>query len=180
MTETFVVVGCGAAKQPRELEPGTLRVRRYPARDLYTSTYFGLKRRYAETRGDQWMILSAEHGLLPPDEEIKPYDRTIQDLDDEGLDALAHRVGMTLIEWIEWERSNGTRVEEIVVLAGKSYVDPLRERDVFSAGVTPRVEYPFQQLDLGGIGEQMAWLKERVEAGGRQQSFAGVSEGGDR
>ena len=162
--KTFVIVGCGSAKRERELEPGTLRVKRYPAKDLYTSTYFGKKREYAETVGDQWMILSAEHGLFPPDEEIKPYDTTIDDLDDGQLDALAHRVGMTLIEWISWEQGEGNEVAEVIVLAGRSYIDPLRERETFHAGIEPRVTFPLQQRDLGGIGEQMSWLKERVES----------------
>ncbi|WP_134672653.1 DUF6884 domain-containing protein [Halorussus marinus] len=177
MTKRFVIVGCGSAKRDRELEPGTLFEKRWPARDLYTSNYFGLKREYAEERGDQWMILSALHGLIPPTEEIKPYDVTIDDLDDARLDQLAHRVGMTLIEWVEWECNEGNEVEEIAVLAGRKYLDPLRERDAFSAGIGPRVVFPLQQADLGGIGEQMHWLKERVEASQQKQTTL-VTDGG--
>lgn len=166
----FVIVGCGSAKRDRELEPGTLRVQRYPAKDLYTSTYFEKKREYAETVGDQWMILSALHGLMPPGEEIKPYDVSIDDLDEERLGQLAHRVGMTLIEWVEWERQKGNEVEEIVVLAGRRYLDPLRKRETFHAGIEPQVVFPLQQNDLGGIGEQMAWLKDRAQAADHQQA----------
>jgi hypothetical protein len=165
-TERFVIVGCGSAKQPRELEPGKLRVKRYPLRDLYTSTYFQKKREYAETFADQWCILSALHGLRDPSERFEPYDVSIDDLSDDQLDGLAHRIGMVLIEWIEWET---TPVEEIVVLAGKKYLDPLRERDTFSAGIEALVTFPLQN-DLGGIGEQMAWLKERVEAQQHEQT----------
>lgn len=160
----FVIAGCGDAKRDRELEPGSLRIKRYPAKDLYTSTYFGKKREFAETVGDQWMILSALHGLLPPGEAIKPYDVAIDDLDDERLDQLAHQVGMTLIEWVAQVQGKGHDVEEIVVLAGTKYLDPLRERDAFYTGTDVRVSYPFQQHDFGGIGGQMAWLKERVDA----------------
>lgn len=173
----FVIVGCGAAKRDRELEPGTLQVKRYPAKDLYTSTYFQKKREYAEEVGDQWMILSALHGLLPPGEKIKPYDVTIDDLDDDRLDDLAHRVGMTLIEWVTWEQGEGNEVDEIVVLAGKKYLDPLRKRDAFRAGVDARLSFPLQQNDLGGIGEQMGWLKERVETQNHQQTEL-VPDGG--
>lgn len=183
VAQTLVIVGCGSAKRDRELKPGTLSVKRYAAKDLYTSTYFGKKREYAETVGDQWMILSAHHGLLPQGEEIKPYDRSIDDLDDDQLDALAHRVGMTLIEWVSWEQGEGRDIDKIVVLAGERYLKPLRERDTFSAGVAPRVEYPLQQNNLGGIGEQMAWLKDRVETESRQQTRlvtdGGVDQSGD-
>jgi hypothetical protein len=166
---TLVIVGCGAAKRDRTLVPGKLRVKRYPAKDLYTSTYFAKKREYAEVVGDQWMILSAHHALLPPDEKIKPYDRSVDDLDDDQLDRWAHQVGMTLIEWVSWVRGEGLDIEKIVVLAGSRYLEPLRERDVFSAGVEERVEYPLQQNNLGGIGEQMAWLGDRVEAESAEQ-----------
>jgi hypothetical protein len=174
--QKLVVVGCGAAKRDRKLETGTLTVKRYPAKDLYTSTYFEKKREYAETIGDQWMILSALHGLIPPTEKIKPYDVTVDDLDGDRLDRWAHQIGMTLIEWVAWENGEGRDVEEIVVLAGKKYLDPLRERDVFQAGIDVPVSYPLQQNDLGGIGEQMGWLKDRVTSHQHEQTV--LTDGG--
>lgn len=172
--QRFVIVGCGSAKRDRELVPGTLRVKRYPLRELYTSTYFRKKREYAETVADEWCVLSALHGLRYHGEEFEPYDVSIEDLDDDQLDDLAHRVGMMLIEWITWDT---TTVEEIVVLAGKKYIDPLRKRDAFSAGIEPRVTFPFQQNELGGIGEQMAWLDERINAHEQKQAQL-VTDGG--
>ena len=78
----FVLVGCGAAKSSETVE----------ARDLYTSSYFVVKRQYAEAavqwagtadrRANSWGILSAEHGVLPPRLEVDPYDTTIEDLRD--------------------------------------------------------------------------------------------------
>lgn len=145
----LVLVGCGAAKQDTD--------RPVPAKDLYTSSYFGLKRRYAEVVGDHWAVLSAEHGLLPPTKEILPYETSIDDLDGDALDELAHDVGMDLIDW-----SALTEADEIVVLAGRKYIEPLRERETFHAGVGANVTFPLQQAALGGIGEQMAWLKTRA------------------
>jgi len=159
MSKTLVIVGCGAAKRDELTE----------AQDLYTSTYFAKKRDLAETRGDYWAIFSAEHGLIEPTTEIPPYDTTISDLSEDELDELAHSVGMDLIDWIADHISDGSEVE-IVVLAGKSYIDPMRERDVFSAGIDERVSYPLQENNLGGIGEQMAWLGDRVEAHSHEQS----------
>ena len=76
----FVLVGCGAAKAPETVE----------ARDLYTSSYFAVKRQYAEAavqwagtadrRANSWGILSAEHAVLMPRMEVEPYDTTIDDL----------------------------------------------------------------------------------------------------
>ncbi|WP_332843432.1 DUF6884 domain-containing protein [Haloarcula laminariae] len=76
----FVLIGCGAAKASEPVE----------ARDLYTSSYFAVKRQYAEAavqwagtadrRANAWAILSAEHAVLPPRLEVDPYDTTIEDL----------------------------------------------------------------------------------------------------
>ncbi|WP_435065935.1 DUF6884 domain-containing protein [Halobaculum sp. EA56] len=161
----YVLVGCGAAKRDERSE----------ARELYTSTYFAKKREYAETVGDEWAILSAEHGLVEPDDELDPYETHIDDLNGDALDELAHKVGLELIEWL----GATDPADEIVVLAGRSYVDPLRERETFHAGIDPAVSFPFEQLDLGGIGEQMSWLGERVDAATAEQQRL-VTDGGTK
>ncbi|MFD1599330.1 DUF6884 domain-containing protein [Halobellus rarus] len=166
-SKTLVIVGCGAAKRD---EPTR-------AADLYTSTYFAKKREYAETIGDEWLILSAEHALVTPDRELDPYETSIDDLDEDRLDALAHTVGMSLIDWIANEVGKGVEIEEIIVLAGRSYLDPLRERESFSSGIDPTVTFPLQTNDLGGIGEQMGWLSERVKTESAEQSRL-VTDGG--
>jgi cytoplasmic iron level regulating protein YaaA (DUF328/UPF0246 family) len=48
-----------------------------PAKDLYTSTLFRSLRRYAEAHADAWYILSAEHGLVEPNEVLAPYEKTL-------------------------------------------------------------------------------------------------------
>lgn len=46
-----------------------------PARNLYDpSGYFRDMRAWAQSRGDPWFILSAEHGLVPPERRLAPYD----------------------------------------------------------------------------------------------------------
>jgi hypothetical protein len=50
-----------------------------PARDLYTSTLFMGRRRYVESSCNEWWILSAEHGLVHPADELAPYDVTLKD-----------------------------------------------------------------------------------------------------
>ena len=59
-----VLVGCVRSKLPGGA----------PAKDLYTSHYFAKMRAYAEGTGRPWFILSAEHGLVSPDEWLEPYD----------------------------------------------------------------------------------------------------------
>lgn len=170
----LVIVGCGSAKRDRNLDTQTLQVDRFAAKDLYTSTYFAKKRDYAETIGDHWMILSALHGLIPPNEQIKPYDISIDNLDDEQLEAWIHRVWRVLLEWV----CSHEDVEEIVVLAGKSYIEPLQEGEVFSAGIQPRVTFPLQQPGFEGFGDQMHWLKERVESYEHEQTTLTAPDGG--
>jgi len=48
-----------------------------PARDLYTSPLFRLSRSHAERHADAWFVLSALHGLVPPNRVIEPYEVTL-------------------------------------------------------------------------------------------------------
>ena len=49
------------------------------AKDLYISALFRKERAYAECAGVPWFILSAEHGLVEPDEWLAPYERYLAD-----------------------------------------------------------------------------------------------------
>ncbi len=51
-----------------------------PARDLYTSPLFRDRRAAVDGKADRWFVISAEHGLLDPDQVIEPYDRTLADM----------------------------------------------------------------------------------------------------
>lgn len=152
MRKTLVIVGCGSAKADR----------RRAAKNLYTSTYFQKKRAYAETVGDEWLILSAQHGLIEPETTVAPYDTSIEDLDSEARDGWADGVGWTLGEWVAHARADDHTIERVDVLLGRRYCDPLRERGVFEALSDVPVAFPFQEHDLGGIGEQLAWLEAAV------------------
>ena len=61
------LVSCVKTKQPT----------RAPAKDLYASAWFRKARACVESTGCPWGILSAEYGLLHPDEEIRPYEKTL-------------------------------------------------------------------------------------------------------
>ena len=47
------------------------------AKDLYRSDWFLKARACAEAVGSCWFILSAEYGLVHPDEMIEPYEMTL-------------------------------------------------------------------------------------------------------
>ena len=72
----------GVAKAPALLLVACVKEKRSvpsAARDLYVSPLFRKERAYAERSGLPWFILSAEHGLLGPDEWIAPYERYLPD-----------------------------------------------------------------------------------------------------
>ena len=164
-TATVVVVGCGSEK----------RTSRAPARDLYTSAYFAKKREYAETIGDSWQVLSALYGSVDPTSLAQPYDVTIEDypLDSDSHPRARYR---TIDEWAEAfvdGIANSVRNRErwddwlplgrIVILAGQQYVEPLRDRlDTLADEHGFEVVYPFDDTD--GIGEQIDWLTDEIEA----------------
>ena len=67
---TVGLVGCVKDKASRACS----------ARDLYVSALFRGRRRYVERSCDAWWILSAQHGLVDPDEVVAPYDLALKDL----------------------------------------------------------------------------------------------------
>jgi hypothetical protein len=51
-----------------------------PARELYTSQLFQGRRSVVERTCTEWWILSAEHGLVHPDQVLAPYDTSLKDV----------------------------------------------------------------------------------------------------
>lgn len=117
------------------------------AEELYISDWFQKAKAYVHALGVEWLILSAEHGLVHPDQIIFPYDRTL--------------TTMTAIERKIWGRGVIKQVETLpknaplVVLAGKLYRAPIEEWG------HDRVTAPMAGL---GIGEQKAWLTKQTIA----------------
>ena len=143
---TIALVGCGSQKRTLE-DDQAVRIDH-----LYTSTYFQLKREYAQACCDDYRILSAKFGLVPSEALVaEPYDLTISDLNDDALAEWVARVDERLVT-IDADAT-------LVVLAGQAYIDLLRDA---LDDAPPDVFYPF--ADTGGIGEQMGWLKREIEA----------------
>jgi hypothetical protein len=80
--DTVYLVSCVFEKRPTATR----------ARDLYTSDWFLKARNYVERTGAPWYILSAEHGLLSPDEVVAPYERTLNTMPIEARRRWAERV----------------------------------------------------------------------------------------
>jgi hypothetical protein len=136
-----IIVACAASK--RSLPS--------PARDLYVSTLFREARRYAESHGDSWFILSALHGVMEPERIVSPYERTLND--------------MTVSQRREWSAGVGTRLlailepgSRVTILAGKKYrefVEPFLREHGYD------VQVPLVHL---GIGRQIQWLQRATSA----------------
>ncbi|MFD2655320.1 DUF6884 domain-containing protein [Gracilibacillus thailandensis] len=155
-SQTLAVIGCGNAKRDEATE----------ARDLYTSNYFGLKREYGEHFADRLVILSAEHGLVWGKRTIDPYDTTIDDVDRQAL-----------VEKVSWSLrspfTDHSHADEVLLLAGrdyaKIYADAIEhENEIAFNPLGFDVVDVFGEADLGGIGEQMGWIRRAVDKDLRQ------------
>ncbi len=137
---TLYLVSCVKGKRAEPL----------PAKELYDSTRFKLCRRYVEGLGGRWLILSAKHGVVSPEEVIAPYDTYMGSLTiaqrrrwaDGVMGALEPHLG---------------GVRRVCFLAGRDYygllLQPLERRGV-------AVETPLAHMRQG---EQMAWLKKEAQ-----------------
>jgi len=175
------LIGCGKAKyEPgddeweRETLPSREQIARYysgrqggaphlrnwrcetiPLRDLYSSSYFGLKDDYATLYCDESRILSAKYGLVSADREVSDdYEKSLKKMDADAVEAWVSGV-IPELEALARLDPNAT----VVVLAGSDYVDPLRDA---LARLPFDTEYPLEGFD--GFGYQMQFLSNRVEA----------------
>ncbi|GEJ56608.1 DUF6884 domain-containing protein [Anaeromyxobacter diazotrophicus] len=120
------------------------RSARSKARDLYISPWFVKAHGYIERTGMPWFILSAQYGLLEPDAEVEPYERTLNTMAVAQRREWARRV----LEQLEPRLAS---VQQIVLLAGMRY----REFLVPRLSAVCRVEVPLEGL---GIGKQLHWF----------------------
>ena len=118
-----------------------------PARDLYISELFRGLRWYAEARAGAWYILSAEHGLLHPDQVVAPYERTLNTMRKPERLAWASRVQRRLLEVLPASA-------EVILLGGARYRENL---EPFLRSMGYEVSVPLAGLALG---KQLQYLKE--------------------
>jgi hypothetical protein len=123
------------------------------ARDLYVSPLFRKQRAYAEHRGLPWFILSAEHGLVAPDEWLAPYERYLPDTPRSFRQAWGHWVTERL-ELVGGDL-RGTTIE---IHASDAYVQALRA-PMAAKGAT--LVEPLAGL---AMGQRLAWYDSNPDA----------------
>ena len=134
MMKRIVLISCVSQKLPQ----------RARAKDLYVSTLFKLNMKYAEKlQPNDIFILSAKHGLLSLEQEIEPYEQTLNNMPSIEIKQWANRV----LEQIK----NVCSIDEteFIFLAGNKY----------RKNLIPHIK--IVQIPLKGlrIGEQLQKLK---------------------
>jgi cytoplasmic iron level regulating protein YaaA (DUF328/UPF0246 family) len=115
------------------------------ARDLYISTLFKKNLQYAlKLAPDQIFILSAKYGLVTLDDEIEPYDLTLNTMSAPEIKQWAHEVLRQLSEKTDLLH------DQFVFLAGEKYRKYLIPH-------LANVEVPLEGLP---IGKQLQKLSE--------------------
>lgn len=115
------------------------------ARDLYTSALFEKARLVAESEYDEWFILSAKYGLVPPTKVIGPYEQTLNKMNQE--------------ERINWSADVYRELKKILkpgdsitFFAGIKYRENLVKQ---LAKLDCNIEFPMEGMS---IGNQLKWL----------------------
>lgn len=135
MRKQIVLISCVSQKLPH----------RARARDLYISTLFKLNLKYAEKlTPDEIFILSAKYGLLKLEQEIEPYEQTLNNMRSSEIQAWATHVLDQINEICSIENS------EFTFLAG----------DKYRKFILPHIRNYNIPLEGLRIGEQLQKLKE--------------------
>ena len=134
----IVLISCVGKKLPHKAR----------AEDLYTSPLFKYNLRYAKSlRPDNIYILSAEHGLLPLDKDIEPYNKTLNKMPAREIKKWAKEVINQLKNRADLQR------DEIIFLAGQKYRKYL----------IPYIRNYMIPLERLSIGRQLNYLKMKLE-----------------
>ena len=137
MKKRIVLISCVSQKLPH----------RAKAKDLYISTLFKLSLRYAKKLNpDCIYILSAKYGLLNLDQEIDPYERTLNNMNASEITDWASNVLSQL------RRIASLENDEFIVLAGYEYRKYL----------LPHLKNTIVPLKGMRIGEQIHYLKGQL------------------
>lgn len=117
------------------------------AADLYKSALFKLSLEYArKQKPDDIFILSAKYGLLALDDEIEPYDETLNDMKINQRKEWARKVVEQL------ERKTDLDKDHFIILAGNKYRQ-------FLIPHLKSYEIPMEGLY---IGKQLKFLKNKI------------------
>lgn len=142
------VVPCGSRKT-WSLKPGLKGVR---ARDAYIGLFANTCIQYAEKfYPGSYVILSAKHGFMFPDEVISaPYNVTFKNPETNPIAVEKLRE--------QAEEKGLTKYSEIVVIAGREYVNIVRK-------VFPRKKIITPLKGARGMGEMISMMKKAIVGG---------------
>ena len=131
----LVVVPCGKSKiWDRHPRQGPT-----PARDVYIGSFFKANREFAESFGDQWLILSAKYGFIPPTYVIpEPYEVTFNDVRTNPISIAVLREQVAEQDLCSFKR--------ILVLGGAMY---RRAAEAVFTAYEKSLEFPTAGLPLG-------------------------------
>lgn len=143
---TLVIVPCGSRKV-WDVDPDRGPT---PARDAYIGVPFKVNRQYAERFADRWVILSAKHGLIPPNFLIpEDYDATFKRKSTRPVRLSVLRDQAQTLGLHEFDL--------IIGLGGASYLNVVRQ--VFD---DDRIVFPFIGLTMG---RSLHAIKTAIAAG---------------
>jgi hypothetical protein len=120
-----------------------------PAADLYVSPWFAKAKQYARKYCEQWYILSTEHGILRPEDIVKPYEKTLNRMPKSAREIWARSVFADLKQRIE-------PTDQITILAGMRYREFLMP---LLRAKCSNITIPMEHLT---IGCQLQWLDQQV------------------
>ncbi|MFD1039073.1 DUF6884 domain-containing protein [Virgibacillus byunsanensis] len=121
-----------------------------PTKKAYVGTFHKLCRNYAEKFTDQWVVLSAKHGFLLPEDIVNQnYDVTFNHKSSEiiSYNALQEQVTNKGLD----------QFDELIVLTGKKY------KKVIYGSFNNSVSCSFPLLNCSGIGYMQQVLKNAVQ-----------------
>lgn len=134
MQKKIVLISCVRRKLPHPAK----------AKDLYVSPLFRLNLKYAVSLNpDKIYVLSAKHGLLDLEKEIKPYEQTLNNMSAGEIKKWANKVLQDLKPVASLEEA------EFIFLAGDKYRKYL----------LPHMKHTIVPLEGLPIGKQLQRLK---------------------
>ena len=132
-----ILISCASKKRSKKSK----------AKDLYISPLFKYNVQYAKSLNpDKIFILSAKYGLLDLNEEIEPYNTTLNKMNKFERKEWSKKILSQLKKEINLEDS------EIIFLEWKNYRENL----------IPFIKNYKIPLEGLGIGRQLKWLKEKT------------------
>ncbi|WP_430786331.1 DUF6884 domain-containing protein [Virgibacillus flavescens] len=120
--------------------------------DTYIGTFHTLCRRYAMEFSNQWVVLSAKHGFLLPEDIVEEnYDVTFNQKSNEIItfDQL----------WSQVVEKGLNQFDELVILTGKKY------KKVIDGNFEKKITMKYPLADYSGMGYMQQALKSSVEKG---------------